>query len=468
MIALGSNVGNRPQNIQSALKLLETNKCQVLATSFLYESPASYVTNQPSFVNAACKIATSHGPDELLKVLKVIEKEVGRQERFRWGPREVDLDILFYNHSVCRQVYENADRTLTIPHPRLCERDFVLGPMCDIEPGWIHPVQRKPVVSILKELLQSQKADRCTLSRIFPVKQSGSSRGSYTSIMGILNVTPDSFSDGNKFFDLQSALRQFKNMVAAGADVIDIGGQSTRPNAKYLEAEEELERVLPLIEAVRREGIDTLISIDTFHSAVAKKAIEAGADMINDVSGGLLDPKMLEVAAALHAPICLMHYRGNAASMQDLCNYPEDLVAAVASELRSQCNAALKAGVPKWNIIVDPGIGFAKTSEQSVAVLRDARRFQDLTSPFGDVVPRVPRVEELSLDRSFPLLIGPSRKSFIGSILEEKDAASERRLWGTAASCTAAVQQGANFLRVHDVKQMKDVAAIADAIYRRG
>ncbi len=170
-------------------------------------------------------------------------------------------------------------------------------------------------------------------------------------------MTPDSFSDGNKFFDPAAAVGRILALEAAGADVIDIGGQSTRPNAEVIEAELELNRVVPVIEAARKAGVRRPISIDTFRASVARAAVAAGADMINDVSGGLLDDAMLSTAAALEVPICLMHYRGDPSTMVSLANYPEDTVAAVAAELQQRCNAALRAGVARWNIIVDPGIG---------------------------------------------------------------------------------------------------------------
>lgn len=187
-----------------------------------------------------------------------------------------------------------------------------------------------------------------------------------TAVMGVLNVTPDSFSDGGIHnASVDAAITRIQEMVEEGADIIDIGGQSTRPGAEIVSLDQELSRVIPVISAARALGVTACISIDTFRAEVARQAVAAGADMINDVSGGLLDDNMLATAAQLMVPICLMHYRGDPATMQGLAHYPAGgVLATVAEELEGRVAAALRAGVPRWNIIVDPGIGFAKTAEQ--------------------------------------------------------------------------------------------------------
>jgi dihydroneopterin aldolase/2-amino-4-hydroxy-6-hydroxymethyldihydropteridine diphosphokinase/dihydropteroate synthase len=184
--------------------------------------------------------------------------------------------------------------------------------------------------------------------------------------MGVLNVTPDSFSDGGIHnASVDAAVTRIQEMVEEGADIIDIGGQSTRPGAEIVSLDQELSRVIPVISAARALGVTACISIDTFRAEVARQAVAAGADMINDVSGGLLDDDMLATAAQLMVPICLMHYRGDPATMLGLAHYPAGgVLATVAEELEGRVAAALRAGVPRWNIVVDPGIGFAKTAEQ--------------------------------------------------------------------------------------------------------
>lgn len=259
--------------------------------------------------------------------------------------------------------------------------------------------------------------------------------------MGVLNVTPDSFSDGGQFDTLDAALQQVKALVAAGADIVDVGGQSTRPQADEVPLAEELRRVVPLIEAVRRSGLDVPISIDTTRAAVAKAAIGAGADIVNDISGATYDAEMLATVADLQVPIVLMHLRGTPKTMQQLTDY-EDLMSEIRSFLQVRAAAAIEAGILPNRIALDPGIGFAKTFAQNLEILR-----------------RLP-----SLKLGYPLLVGTSRKGFIGHLLSQPDP--QQRVWGTAATCCAAIAGGADILRIHDVQPMREVCRVADAIWR--
>jgi dihydropteroate synthase len=266
--------------------------------------------------------------------------------------------------------------------------------------------------------------------------------GERTYIMGILNVTPDSFSDGGEFNNLDSALTQARTMISQGVDIIDIGGESTRPKAAEISIEEELKRVVPVIQQLRQET-QISISIDTTKSIIAQEAIAAGADIVNDISGGTFDPKMLTTVAQLNVPIILMHIRGTPQTMQSLTDY-QDVVAAVKDFLTQQVDRAVACGIPKNNIIIDPGIGFAKTATQSLELLQ-----------------RLPELKTLNL----PLLVGVSRKSFMSPILQKENP--KERVWGTAAACYGAIARGADILRVHDVAEMYDVCRVADAIERR-
>ncbi|HEY9909648.1 MAG TPA: dihydropteroate synthase [Thermosynechococcaceae cyanobacterium] len=259
--------------------------------------------------------------------------------------------------------------------------------------------------------------------------------------MGILNVTPDSFSDGGQFSTLETALTQARALVAAGADILDIGGQSTRPSAPGVSVQAELDRVLPVIQAVRRE-MDIPISVDTTRSTVAKLAIAAGADLVNDVSGATYDAAMLPTVAGLHVPIILMHLRGTPQTMQQMTDYV-DLVGEVTEFLRARAGAAITAGINPNHIALDPGIGFAKTFEQNLELLR-----------------RLPEFRAIGC----PLLVGTSRKSFIGHILNQPNP--KARIWGTAATCCAAIAGGADILRLHDVQELRDVCRVADALWR--
>ena len=268
--------------------------------------------------------------------------------------------------------------------------------------------------------------------------------GSRTYLMGVLNVTPDSFSDGGQFNTIDTALVQSHKLFDSGMDILDIGGQSTRPGAEQISLSEELNRVVPVVEAIRADESlnQAVISVDTTRATVARAAVEAGADIINDISGGTYEPGILKAAADLNVPIMLMHIRGKPETMQQMTDY-EDVVAEIGEFLKAQIEAAEAAGVPRQNICIDPGIGFAKTYPQNLTILRQLNRLE----PLG-----------------CPLLVGVSRKSFIGWILNQPDP--QQRVWGTAAACTAAVAGGADILRIHDGAEMADVARVADAIWR--
>ena len=265
--------------------------------------------------------------------------------------------------------------------------------------------------------------------------------GERTYLMGILNVTPDSFSDGGEFNNLENALSQARYTIDNGADIIDIGGESTRPNAAAVSVEEELERVIPIIQKIRQES-SIPISIDTTKAIVAQKAIAAGADIVNDISGATFDREMLTTVAKLDVPIILMHIRGNPKTMQSLTDY-QDVVTEVVKFLKAQVYKAISFGINKSNIIIDPGIGFAKTANQSLELLQRLNEFKVL---------------------DLPILVGVSRKSFMRPILNKNDA--KERVWGTASACYGAIARGADILRVHDVAEMYDVCRVADAIER--
>ncbi len=273
-----------------------------------------------------------------------------------------------------------------------------------------------------------------------------------THIMAILNITPDSFSDGSLHTpsdpaSLEDTIRSF---VAGGATMIDVGGQSTSPGTPEVPLEEELSRVVPTIRLIRSlpECAQIAISVDTYRAAVAEAAVAVGADMINDVSGGSMDPDMLATMARLGCAVCLMHMRGTPATMSKLNHYgAQGPVPAIATELLAQIAAADEAGIRRWRIVLDPGLGFAKVGEQNINVLRHLDELRNWPGLGG-----------------FPWLVGSSRKSFIGRVTGVHMPAE--RVWGTAATVAAAVQGGADILRVHDVREMAQVAAMSDAIWR--
>lgn len=257
-------------------------------------------------------------------------------------------------------------------------------------------------------------------------------------IMGILNVTPDSFSDGNRYFDPQQAVDRALEMVAEGADIIDIGGESTRPGAAEVPPEEERNRVVPVITALTAQS-SCPVSVDTWKSSVAREALDAGAAIVNDISGFTFDPAMAGIVAASGAGAVLMHTRGTPRTMQQDTAY-DDLIGEISASLRGLIDSAVEAGVARKRIAVDPGIGFAKDRAGNIEILRRLDEFHGL---------------------GLPLLVGTSRKSFIGSTLG-RDTGD--RLHGTAATVALAVDRGARILRVHDVRAMRDVADMAAAI----
>ena len=274
-----------------------------------------------------------------------------------------------------------------------------------------------------------------------------------THVMAILNLTPDSFSDGglHSTTDPSKLLPTVKAYLATPTPItiLDIGGQSTRPHAPQISPDEEISRTLPTIKLLRSDpSFATLaISIDTYRASVATAAITAGANIINDVSAGQMDPEMLPTIARLGCTCILMHMRGTPETMNSRTDYPDGIMAGVGSELVARVREAEEAGIRRWRIILDPGIGFAKTQAQNLELLR---RFSELRDFEGL--------------KGFPWVVGASRKSFIGRITGVEDA--KERKWGTAAAITAAVQGGADVVRVHDVEEMGQVVKMADAIWR--
>jgi dihydropteroate synthase len=267
--------------------------------------------------------------------------------------------------------------------------------------------------------------------------------GERTLLMGVLNITPDSFYDGGKFFDPQAAVAEALAMQRDGADLLDIGAESTRPGSHGISAAEELRRLLPVLEALRGK-LKIPISVDTQKSSVAEIALGAGARILNDVSGLRTDPRLARVAAQHGAPLVLMHMRGNPRSMQT-GPFARDVLKDVTSSLRHSISLARKAGVAKSQIIIDPGIGFGKSFSQNYELLAN-----------------LPALATLG----FPILIGTSRKGFLGATLAKngKPATPDQRLWGTAAAVAASILNGAHIVRVHDVLEMAQVARVTDSI----
>ncbi len=293
---------------------------------------------------------------------------------------------------------------------------------------------RQSIKDAIKNISRTHYAIRCRKQKLI--------LGKRTLLMGVLNVTPDSFSDGGVFFDQEKAISRGLGMVEEGVDIIDIGGESTRPGSKPVELEEELRRVIPVIESLEKE-VDVPISIDTYKSGVAQRAVEAGAQIINDISGLHFDPKLAQVAAREDTPLVLMHIRGTPDTMQKDVRY-SSLFAEIIRYLKDSIHVAESAGLDPGQIIIDPGIGFGKTVEDNLLILKHLYEFRVLGKP---------------------ILLGTSRKSFIGKILNTE---TENRLEGTLSSIAIGVLNGAHIIRTHDVLEAKKAIAVADAVRLAG
>jgi dihydropteroate synthase len=264
--------------------------------------------------------------------------------------------------------------------------------------------------------------------------------GHKTNIMGVLNVTPDSFADGGLFLQPDKAIEHGLALARDGADIIDVGGESTRPYSEEVSAQEEIDRVLPVIEGLKCE-LDIPISIDTFKAETARQALNAGASIINDISALNFDPEMISVAAKAGVPVVLMHIKGTPAQMQENPTY-DDLIPEVISFLEDAIDRAVKGGINKDLIIVDPGIGFGKTFDHNLELIKELDRFRSLKKP---------------------IILGSSRKAFIGHLLNKEP---QKRDTGTMATVSAGVLNGAHMVRVHNVKKTVDTIKVVDAILR--
>lgn len=460
VIALGSNVGDRLHNFNEALQLMRKSGIHITRHACLYETAPAYVTDQPNFLNSAVRAVTQLGPHELLGALKKIEKDMGRTDGIRYGPRPIDLDILFYGKQ------RISSEILMVPHERIWERPFVMAPLMDLLGSSIdsdtvscwHSFSNHSdgLFDSWEKLGGEPLIGKEGLKRVLPIGNGFWDWSTRTSVMGILNLTPDSFSDGGKFQSVEAAISQVRSMISEGADMIDIGAQSTRPMASRISVQQELDRLIPVLEAVLGlpEVEGKIVSVDTFYSEVAEEAVSKGAHIVNDVSAGQLDSNMLKVVADLKVPYIAMHMRGDPSTMQNSENLQYDNVCKqVVSELYSKVREAEILGIPAWRMIIDPGLGFSKNCEHNLEILMGLPNIQ---AEIGR--------KSLALSHA-PVLIGPSRKKFLGEVCN-RPAATERDA-ATVASVTAAVLGGANIVRVHNVRDNVDAVKLCDAMLRQ-
>lgn len=382
------------------------NFCKILQTSSLYETEPWGKTDQPNFLNICMSIEISLSPPQLLKKLKETETTLGRTKTAKWAEREIDIDILFYDSLV------TSDQDLTLPHPRIEERAFVLVPLAEIAPEFVHPVLRKSI----RELATN-------------IESKGVKK--LTQVMGILNITPDSFSDGGDLKNEKLIELKAREMIDAGVDIIDIGGESTRPGHKKVGESEEIARVLPVIKIIRKISKTIPISIDTQKSEVAKQTLEAGANIINDVSA-LGDPKMTDVAKQYDCPMILMRNRPLD---------PEDITGSCRRQFEEIIENCRLLGIDKNKITLDPGLGFGDLASGDFSALPGG-------SPSANTR-LVLSLHDYSL--GLPVLIGASRKRFLGTMSGQTDA--KKRLPESLAYAVLAKYSGSDIIRVHDVAE---------------
>lgn len=429
ILGLGSNMGDRLKNLRNCYLALKKNKkLTIIAVSPLYQSdallPASIneVTEDWNqfYLNCAIQIDTTLSPMECLNQIKEIEKNLGRKKKERWSPRIIDIDILAW-----REKRIESDN-LTIPHPGLLSRPWALWPLADLAPSWIFPDSDKNKTAAM---LVEKWGSRFTQEAPFRTKQIPH-RIDTPILMGILNITPDSFSDGNQFLQSDFALQQAYSLIENGAEILDIGAESTAPNALVITEEMEWARLLPvlltIIENKNNFLIPPKISIDTRRPNIARLALELGIDLINDVSG-LTNPEMRKIIAKNNADCIIMHHVSVPASSDHILPRQDDPISIVYEWAERQIDFLIQEGINKEKIIFDPGIGFGKSAEHSLILLKNIEIFKKL---------------------GVRILVGHSRKSFMR--LFSKEIAKDRDI-ETMLITLLLANQHIDYVRVHNV-----------------
>lgn len=422
ILGLGSNLGDSVNNLRRTVQLLQKlRSITVVKISPIYSSLALLPAYAPlawakPYLNVALSCESTLSPIEVLDLVKKIEKQLGRKEDQRWAPRIIDIDILAWGD------YQLDQPLLQIPHAELEKRPFALWPLLDVLPQWQHP--QRDIASIL-----DQWGSRFSGKAPFGTKQLPH-RLFGTRLVGILNITPDSFSDGGQFFDVPKALVQAEKMVSEGAEILDIGAESTRPGANPVSPKEEWSRLTPVLRMLKDRlvccPIKPKLSIDTRHFQVAAKALEFGVDWINDVSG-FIDNKMCELAAKNSVKCVVMHNLGVPADKNKVLSSEPNVLQQVLEWAKQRFKHLIAAGVKPEQIIFDIGIGFGKTAQQSALLLKNINYFHRL---------------------GCQLLVGHSRKSFLNLVTDKLSA--DRDIETAFLSYQLATHQ-VDYLRVHNV-----------------
>lgn len=422
VLGLGSNIGQQLDNLRNAIKQLRRiPSFNIVNISPVYQSNALLPANAPkiwqkTFLNAAVACQTSLSPKELLHEIKKIERAMGRYTVEHWAPRIIDIDILAWD----KLIYK--DNELEIPHPCLSERNFALWPLLDILPEWKHP---------LKDITPILKAWGSKTEGFGPYNtQQITHRIDTSALVGILNITADSFSDGGKFNSIDKAISHAKLLFKQGAEVIDIGAESTRPNAKTIDPIDEWQSLSAVLKEIHafwsKTQFKPKISIDTRHAEVAEKALAIGADWLNDVSG-FDDPQMRAVAANSNVKCIVMHHLGIPPCANNTLSPSIDIFMQLKNWAKQRFRQLEAAKIDPERIIFDVGIGFGKTPQQSLNLLKNIQRLQML---------------------NVPLLVGHSRKSFLNLLTSNPP---EERDIETALFSYHLAQQQVDYLRVHNV-----------------
>ena len=441
ILGLGSNLTDRVNNLRKAYQAIQNIPLlKVMRVSPIYRSNALLPHNaltawDKPYLNVCLLCQTSLSPFDLLDQIKKIERQLGRQPTEKWGPRIIDIDILAFNDVII------SDEKLTIPHAQLHKRPFAMWPFADIAPFWIYPAKGKFQGKCAAEIAETF-GSRFSGDPLLQTQQI-SHRIDTPQLMGILNLTPDSFSDGGLFLSEENAMQQINHLIESGAEIIDIGAQSTRPNAERLSGDTEWQRLFPVLEAlIKIKDTYTILpklSIDTYHDDVAENALKLGVDWINDVSG-LENKKLCDLLIHKKCDVVFMHHVGIPANKNNRVPLSSDVVSTVYQWAENRLNQLIQQGFDPSRLIFDPGIGYGKTKEQSLQLIQHIDAFKKL---------------------GIRLLVGHSRKSFFSQF--NTLTANERDLETVAISLYLAKRE-VDYLRVHDVNLHTRALKVTQAV----